>query len=224
MHRSFPTALAAALLLFTTITPASAAEEKPMPASDPAIAAIDKQIADAKIDKTNARWKERLPKPAKASFTAGKKYIWVLDTNKGPIEVRLFADSAPMHVTSTIYLTDLGFYDGVVFHRVIPGFMAQGGDPTGTGRGGPGYQYDGEFGGPKHDKPGILSMANAGPGTDGSQFFLTFVPTGYLDGKHTVFGEVVKGMETVKALEGAGSASGQTKEKLEIKKATIRVE
>jgi cyclophilin family peptidyl-prolyl cis-trans isomerase len=224
MHRTFSAALVAALLVFNIQSPASAAEEKTMAASDPAVAAIDKQIADAKIDKTNARWKERLPKPTKVSFTAGKKYIWVLDTNKGPIEVRLLPDSAPMHVTSTIYLTDLGFYDGVIFHRVIPGFMAQGGDPTGSGRGGPGYSYEGEFGGAKHDKPGMLSMANAGPGTDGSQFFLTFVPTGYLDGKHTVFGEVVKGMDTVKALEAAGSASGQTKEKLEIKKATIRVQ
>ena len=118
-----------------------------------------------------------------------------------------------------------GFYDGVVFHRVIPGFMAQGGDPTGTGTGGPGYQYAGEFaGGAKHDKAGMLSMANAGPNTDGSQFFLTFVETSYLDGKHTVFGETVKGTDTLKALEAAGSASGKTKEKLEITKATIRVE
>ena len=226
MFRTLRAALCAAFVLSTlTITsPASAAEEKTM-ATDPAIAAIDKQIADAKIDKKADRWKERLPKPTQVSFTKGKKYIWVLDTNKGPIEVQLFADSAPMHVTSTIYLTNLGFYDGVVFHRVIPGFMAQGGDPTGSGRGGPGYVYDGEFGGKgRHDKPGILSMANAGPGTDGSQFFLTFVPTGYLDGKHTVFGEVTKGMDTLKTLEKLGSASGQTKEKLEITSAKIRVQ
>ncbi|MEO7435446.1 MAG: peptidylprolyl isomerase [Candidatus Binatia bacterium] len=193
--------------------------------TDQAIDAIDKQIADLKIDKSNARWKTRLAKPTQVSFTAGKTYLWVLETNKGPIEVRLLADSAPMHVTSTIYLTNLGFYDGLIFHRVIPGFMAQGGDPNGTGTGGPGYEYDGEFkGGAKHDKPGLLSMANAGPGTDGSQFFLTFVPTNYLDGKHTVFGETVKGTETLKALESAGSQSGKTKEKLEITKATIRVD
>lgn len=196
-----------------------------MSSTDQAIDAIDKQIADLKIDKSNARWKTRLSKPTQVSFTAGKTYLWVLDTNKGPIEVRLLADTAPMHVTSTIYLTNLGFYDGLIFHRVIPGFMAQGGDPNGTGTGGPGYEYDGEFkGGAKHDKPGMLSMANAGPGTDGSQFFLTFVPTNYLDGKHTVFGETVKGAETLKALESAGSQSGRTKEKLEITKATIRVE
>jgi cyclophilin family peptidyl-prolyl cis-trans isomerase len=193
--------------------------------TDPAIAAIDEQIAAAKIDKSKTGWKLRLRKPTQVSFTAGKQYLWILETTKGPIEVRLLADSAPMHVTSTIYLTTLGFYDGLTFHRVIPKFMAQGGDPIGNGTGGPGYEYDGEFkGGAKHDKPGILSMANAGPGTDGSQFFLTFVETGYLDGKHTVFGQTVKGMDTLKALEAAGSQSGRTKEKLEIKKATIRVE
>ena len=228
MRRTLPAAIAAAIVMSTInlAAPANAAEEKKaMSNTDPAIAAIEKQIADAKVDKSNASWKRRLPKPTKVSFTAGKKYLWVLDTTKGPIEVRLLTDAAPMHVTSTIYLTNLGFYDGLSFHRVIPGFMAQGGDPAGNGTGGPGYEYDGEFGGgAKHDKPGILSMANAGPGTDGSQFFLTFVPTGYLDGKHTVFGETVKGTETLKALESAGSQSGATKEKLEIKKATIRVE
>jgi peptidyl-prolyl cis-trans isomerase B (cyclophilin B) len=228
MRRTLSTALVAAFLVsaINLAVPANAAEEKkPMADTDPAIAAIDKQIADAKIDKSNASWKVRLPKPTQVSFTAGKKYLWVLDTTKGPIEVRLLADTAPMHVTSTIYLTNLGFYDGLTFHRVIPGVMAQGGDPVGNGTGGPGYQYAGEFaGGAKHDKPGMLSMANAGPNTDGSQFFLTFVPTGYLDGKHTVFGETVKGTDTLKALEAAGSQSGKTKEKLEIKKATIRVE
>ena len=227
MHRTFPAAVVAAFLVstLTLIAPAHAAEEKkPMANTDPAIVAIDKQIADLKIDKSNAGWKTHLSKPTQVSFTAGKKYLWVLDTTKGPIEVRLLPDSAPMHVTSTIYLTKLGFYDGLTFHRVIPKFMAQGGDPLGNGTGGPGYQYDGEFGAAKHDKPGMLSMANAGPGTDGSQFFLTFVATSFLDGKHTVFGETVNGMDTLKALEAAGSQSGATAEKLEIKKATIRVE
>jgi cyclophilin family peptidyl-prolyl cis-trans isomerase len=131
-------------------------------------------------------------------------------------------DVAPMHVSSTIYLTRLGFYNDVVFHRVIQGFMAQGGDPTGTGRGGPGYKYAGEFdANVTHDAPGKLSMANSGPGTDGSQFFLTFVATPHLDGKHTIFGEVVEGMETVKQLEAAGSQRGKPKEKLVIETATI---
>ena len=204
---------------------ALAAGEKKVGDTDAAVAAVDAQIANAKIDKSKSDWKSHLPKPQQVSFDPKKTYVWVLDTTKGPIEVKLRPDVAPMHVTSTIYLTDLGFYDGVVFHRVIPGFMAQGGDPTGTGMGGPGYTYAGEFSpNAKHDKPGILSMANAGPGTDGSQFFLTFVPTDYLNGKHTVFGEVTKGQDTLKALEAAGSQSGKTKEKLEIKKATIRVQ
>ncbi|MDE2994335.1 MAG: peptidylprolyl isomerase, partial [Chloroflexota bacterium] len=159
------------------------------------------------------------------SFDATKSYFWDLDTNLGAIAIRLLADVAPVHVASTLYLTRLGFYDGLIFHRVISDFMAQGGCPLGTGTGGPGYQYDGEFDpGVKHDRPGLLSMANAGPGTDGSQFFLTFVPTPWLDGQHTIFGEVVEGMDTVRALELCGSQSGQPRQRLEIRKAGIRVE
>jgi peptidyl-prolyl cis-trans isomerase B (cyclophilin B) len=105
---------------------------------------------------------------------------------------------------------------------VIDGFMAQGGDPLGRGTGGPGYQYEGEFDpAAKHDKPGILSMANAGPGTDGSQFFITFEPTPHLDGLHTVFGELVEGTETLRALESGGSRSGSTSEPLLITRASI---
>jgi len=190
--------------------------------SDPAVQAIDKFIAGAGIDKNKEGWKMRVPQPPKQTFAAGKSYFWKLETNKGPIKVKLRPEVAPMHVTSTIYLTRLGFYDGIVFHRVIPGFMAQGGDPTGTGSGGPGYKYAGEFDpAVKHDRKGLLSMANAGPGTDGSQFFLTFVPTPWLDGKHTLFGEVVDGDATLAKLEAAGSPGGATKEKLLIQKAEI---
>jgi peptidyl-prolyl cis-trans isomerase B (cyclophilin B) len=190
------------------------------------VEAIDAFIASMNIDKSASNWKERLPRPPKVKFDSSKKYYWVLNTNKGTIKVLLLSDSAPMHVSSTIYLTRLGFYDDVIFHRVIPGFMAQGGDPTGTGRGGPGYQYGGEFAsGVGHDAPGMLSMANAGPNTDGSQFFLTFKPTPYLDGKHTVFGKVEEGMGSVRQLEQAGTPGrGVPKEKLFIKKATISVE
>jgi peptidyl-prolyl cis-trans isomerase B (cyclophilin B) len=130
-----------------------------------------------------------------------------------------------MHVSSTIYLARLGFYDGVIFHRVITGFMAQGGDPLGQGIGGPGYDYDGEYSdSARHDRPGLLSMANAGPGTDGSQFFITFVPTPHLDDKHTIFGEVVEGMETVQQLEKGGSSSGRTSTELLMKTTTISLE
>ena len=193
--------------------------------TDPVIAAIDAFIAQQNVDKQKADWKTQLSKPPKLPFTSDVSYFWRLQTNKGRIKIKLFQDSAPMHTSSTIYLTRLGFYDDVVFHRVITGFMAQGGDPTGTGRGGPGYLYAGEFeSGRKHDKPGMLSMANRGPNTDGSQFFLTFVATPRLNGKHTVFGEVVAGMATVKRLEKAGSQRGTPREKLVINKATIGVE
>ena len=186
--------------------------------------AVQPEVASA-VDKTNPNWKQQLTKPELMAFKPGENYYWDMETNVGKMSFRLFHESAPMHVTSTIYLTELGFYDAVLFHRVITGFMAQGGDPTGTGRGGPGYQYEGEFSaGLSHDRPGLLSMANAGRGTDGSQFFITFVPTQYLDGKHTIFGELITGQETLKALEERGSSSGQPVEKLEIIKATIRRE
>ncbi|HXJ33073.1 MAG TPA: peptidylprolyl isomerase [Candidatus Eisenbacteria bacterium] len=225
--------VAACVLSAAVATPAPAEDKPAAPkkeaavsgATDPAIAEIDKFIAEKKIDKANPNWKTSLPQPPMLTFTKGKKYIWVLQTNKGTIKIALKPDVAPMHVSSTIYLTRLGFYDGVVFHRVITGFMAQGGDPLGVGTGGPGYKYAGEFSPTaKHDKPGILSMANAGPGTDGSQFFITFVPTPHLDGRHSVFGEVVDGMDVVKKLEAAGSASGKTSEPLSITKATIEVQ
>ncbi|HET7611475.1 MAG TPA: peptidylprolyl isomerase [Rhodanobacteraceae bacterium] len=113
-------------------------------------------------------------------------------TSKGPIHVRLFADKAPVTVASFVNLVQRGFYDGLNFHRVIPDFMVQGGCPQGTGTGGPGYTFEDECRADlRHDAPGKLSMANAGPGTNGSQFFITHVPTPWLDGKHTIFGEVV---------------------------------
>ena len=197
--------------------------EEVAPAVEAATEAV--KIEKPSIDKTDPNWKSKVEKPEMMAFESGKNYYWDMETNKGAMSFKLFQDTAPMHVTSTIYLTNLGFYDNIVFHRVIPGFMAQGGDPTGTGRGGPAYKYEGEFsGGRLHDKPGMLSMANAGPGTDGSQFFITFVPTPHLNGRHTLFGELISGMETLKTLETKGSRSGRTSEKLEIIKATIRVE
>jgi peptidyl-prolyl cis-trans isomerase B (cyclophilin B) len=118
--------------------------------------------------------------------------IATFNTARGPIRARLFADKTPVTVASFVNLAQRGFYDGLSFHRVIPDFMIQGGCPEGSGRGGPGYRFEDEVRtGLKHDKPGVLSMANAGPGTNGSQFFITHVPTPWLDGKHTVFGEVV---------------------------------
>jgi cyclophilin family peptidyl-prolyl cis-trans isomerase len=200
---------------------AQPAKEQPVTSAAGGVAAIDKFIAEQHIDK-QGDWKTHLPRPPKVAFDPSKKLYLKLQTNVGDLKIRLMPDVAPMHVSSTVYLTKLGFYDGVVFHRVIPQFMAQGGDPTGTGMGGPGYQYAGETSPKvKHDKGGLLSMANAGPGTDGSQFFLTFVATPWLDGKHTIFGEVVEGQGTLKELEKRGSQSGKTSEKLLIQRAQI---
>jgi cyclophilin family peptidyl-prolyl cis-trans isomerase len=133
------------------------------------------------------------------------------------MKIRLLAETAPRHVAAFAYLARLGFFDGLAFHRVISAFMAQGGCPTGDGTGGPGFQMDGEYD-PKvrHDRKGLLSAANAGPGTDGSQFFLTFVPTPWLDGKHTIYGEVVEGLEVLDALEKGGSQSGKPREPMSI--------
>ena len=175
-----------------------------------------------KLGEENA-WKLKLTKPEMMTFDPEKEYFWLLETNKGNIKVKLMPDVAPMHVTSTIFLTNKGFYDGTTFHRVIPGFMAQGGCPLGTGSGSPGYKYDGELSPDvKHDRPFLLSTANAGPGTDGSQFFITFKPTPWLDGKHTIFGEVVEGQDTVQKLEAAGTpGQGTPKEALLLQKARI---
>src|SRR3954470_19813287 len=117
-----------------------------------------------------------------------------IKTNRGTIHLKLFADKAPMTVANFANLAQRGYYDGLTFHRVIPDFMIQGGCPNGDGRGGPGYKFEDEIvSGLKHDRPGILSMANAGPGTNGSQFFITHGPTPWLDGKHTVFGQILSG-------------------------------
>ena len=195
------------------------------PGATGALAALDAFIAQQSIDKSARGWKTRLPKPPAVRFAPGKQVFWLLETNHGTIKIKLMPDVAPKHVASTAYLTKLGFYDGLSFHRVIPGFMAQGGCPLGTGTGGPGYEYNGEFSpSVKHDGPGKLSMANRGPGTDGSQFFLTFTATPHLDNRHTIFGEVVEGDGTLKELEKRGSRSGRTSEPLQLRRATIEVE
>lgn len=122
-------------------------------------------------------------------------------TNKGVFVAEMFEDKAPLTTKNFIELVEKGFYDGIIFHRVIDGFMIQCGDPTGTGMGGPGYKIKDEFGeGLKHDDEGILSMANAGPNTGGSQFFITLAPTPWLNGHHAIFGKVVEGMDVVRLI------------------------
>jgi peptidyl-prolyl cis-trans isomerase B (cyclophilin B) len=131
-----------------------------------------------------------------------KSYTATITTNRGVITLQLDAASAPKTVNNFVFLAKDGFYDGIVFHRVIPDFMVQGGDPTGSGRGGPGYRFEDEFAGnPNTHERGVISMANAGPGTNGSQFFITHVPCPWLNGKHTVFGKVTSGLDVVDAIQ-----------------------
>lgn len=153
--------------------------------------------------------KPAAPTPAPAAVTDIRI---VLKTSKGDIEATLFASKVPMTVANFLNLASKGFYDGLTFHRVIPNFMIQGGDPLGNGTGGPGYKFADEFDPSlRHNKPGIFSMANAGPGTNGSQFFITHVATPHLDGRHSVFGEVTKGQNVVDRV-----SRGDKIEKIEI--------
>jgi len=161
------------------------------------------------------------PTPPTGALDQTKTYAARFKTERGEIVCELFASDAPLTVENFVNLARAGFYDGTTFHRVIPGFMAQGGDPTGTGRGGPGYDFPDELTARRrHDGPGVLSMANAGPNTNGSQFFLTFGATPHLDGRHTVFGRVISGMEVVNSIRerdpGRDPAPGDRIETIEI--------
>jgi len=130
-----------------------------------------------------------------------KKYKAHMETDNGIMVIELFADKAPNTVNNFVFLSREGYYDNVIFHRVIANFMAQGGDPTGTGTGGPGYKFGDEFHPSlKHDKQGVLSMANAGPDTNGSQFFIIHLPTPHLDNRHSVFGQVVEGLDVLMSI------------------------
>ena len=139
--------------------------------------------------------------PPALTIDPEKSYTATFKTEKGDIVIQLFADKVPNTVNNFVFLAREGFYDNTTFHRVIPDFMAQGGDPTGTGTGGPGYRFADEFHPSlRHDKPGILSMANAGPNTNGSQFFITHGPTPHLDNRHAVFGQVTGGLDVLMSI------------------------
>jgi peptidyl-prolyl cis-trans isomerase B (cyclophilin B) len=190
-----------------------------------ATVAIDGYIESHPVDKSAEGWKTRVPPPPFVAFPEDRTYYWILDTNQGMLKIRLLPEYSPRHVSTTIYLTRLGFYNGLKFHRVIPQFMAQGGDPLGTGAGGPGFRYAGEFHKKaKHDERGIVSSANRGPRTDGSQFFILFKEQPSLDGRHTVFGEVVEGRGTLRSMEGLGSKKGEPRADIIINRAEIFVE
>ncbi len=189
-------ALLAAVSLFT-----GCQKEQPAPTPIPAT------MPPQQVTQSAAPKKYTAPPPM--SIDPNKKYTATLHTEKGNITIELFAADAPKTVNNFVYLAREGFYDGTVFHRVIPGFMAQGGDPTGTGTGGPGYKFADEFSNKKH-LAGVISMANAGPNTNGSQFFITYGPTPHLDGKHSVFGRVIGGMAALEKLTQRNPAESST--------------
>jgi cyclophilin family peptidyl-prolyl cis-trans isomerase len=168
-----------ALYQFAVRRPASSAEPEPTAAPAP------------------ASWDA----PPPMTLDTTKSYEAVIHTEKGDVRIALYDDVAPVTVNNFVFLAREGFYDGVTFHRVLPDFMAQTGDPTGTGSGGPGYRFDDEFDPSlRHDAAGVVSMANGGANTNGSQFFITYAPASHLDDKHTVFGRVVEGMDVVESL------------------------
>ncbi|MFO8143505.1 MAG: peptidylprolyl isomerase [Dehalococcoidales bacterium] len=140
------------------------------------------------------------PEPPEMIIDTSKDYTATIETEHGDMVLELFASDVPNTVNNFVFLSNEGFYDGTTFHRVVPGFVAQGGDPTGTGRGGPGYQFADEFSDHTHTA-GALSMANAGPDTNGSQFFITFTPQHGLDGKHSVFGQLIEGEDVLEQIK-----------------------
>jgi cyclophilin family peptidyl-prolyl cis-trans isomerase len=158
--------------------------------------------------------------PPAMGIDVKKQYTATIQTAKGDLVIQLFAKEAPKTVNNFIFLARDGFYDGSTFHRVIPGFMAQGGDPTGTGSGGPGYRFADEFTSLKHEA-GSLSMANAGPNTNGSQFFICYEPQPHLNGHHSVFGKLVKGMDVLQKLSSRDPSRTQNTAGEQIIKVTI---
>ena len=163
-----------------------------------------------------------MPSAPEGKLDTSKGYEAKIRTERGEIVVDLFAQDAPLTVENFVNLSREGFYDGTTFHRVIPGFMAQGGDPTGTGRGGPGYTFRDEISSRRHDSEGVLSMANAGPGTNGSQFFITFGPTPHLDGKHTVFGKVTDGIDVLRQIRERDPSDPEPGDRIEAIEITER--
>lgn len=188
----------------------------------------DAFIAARNLKPGGGAWRETLPAPIQFGFPEREKLYWRLETSKGVMEFRLWHEVAPLHASMIVYLTRLGFYDGLRFHRVIQGFMAQGGCPRGNGTGWPGFKLPLEVRpGVGHGKMGTLSTANMGPNSDGSQFFITFRPTPELDRQYTAFGEITAGLDVLRAFEAVAAPprarSSEPREPLVITKASVEL-
>jgi peptidylprolyl isomerase len=191
----------------------------PSPAQSPTAETV---ACRGEVPKAADKEKPMFQKPPKMEIDQKMSYTAEMHTSCGTIVLDLFAKETPTAVNNFVFLARQGFYDGVTFHRVIPGFMIQGGDPEGTGAGGPGYQFEDEIvKGLRFDQPGLLAMANSGPDTNGSQFFITTSEPTHLNGKHTIFGQVAQGMDAVREIEARGSEQGTPSESVYIEKVTI---
>jgi peptidyl-prolyl cis-trans isomerase B (cyclophilin B) len=177
---------------------------------------------DGEVPPAAEEEKPMFDRPPEMQIDPKKEYRAVLDTSCGRIELELFATETPVTVNNFVFLAREGFYDGLTFHRVIPDFVAQGGDPNGDGTGGPGYEFEDEIVKRlKFDEPGLLAMANSGPGTNGSQFFITTGAPTHLNGLHTIFGRVSKGMDAVRQIEALGSPEGPPQARIYIERVRI---
>ena len=183
------------ILIFTVLFAVSCGEPTPEPAPVPSPAPAPTTAPEKAPEVKIMKWDS----PPPMTIDTGKQYTATIETEKGNLVLELFAKDVPVTVNNFVFLAREGYYDGTTFHRVIPGFMVQGGDPTGTGMGNPGYRFADEFTEHAH-VVGALSMANSGPNTNGSQFFITYVPVNQLDGKHSVFGQLIEGMDVLEKI------------------------
>ncbi len=218
--------IALLLVLLVACAPAKPVEEeiKEVDVVDDATEQVEKEMDDSQAEEEVVMEAEKAPEAVEKLELEGDMNTFVeLETTMGKMKIKLYDDKAPLTVKNFRDLVEKGFYDGTIFHRVIKDFMVQGGDPTGTGTGGPGYKIKDEFGaGLKHSKKGILSMANAGPNSGGSQFFITLIATPWLDGKHAIFGELTEGMDVLDKIGTAPVGPGD-KPKTEVKIIKARV-
>ncbi len=207
-----------ALILLLLVACAQQAAQTPEKSMIEEVEQVQEEVADIQEEVVEAEKIEAETKQMDEQVLEVKmNTIVLLETSMGNMKIELFDDKAPNTAKNFRDLVEKGFYDGTIFHRVIKNFMIQGGDPTGTGSGGPGYKIKDEFGaGLKHDKKGVLSMANAGPNTGGSQFFITLVPTPWLDGKHAIFGKLVEGEDVLDKIGSTPTSAGD-RPKTEVK-------